>query len=148
MALLKALQSFSREAWVLTRKDEYLLFKTQISGEGNCDEADGVIAEQKSKRQTRMVGQTCAPAALTTTAGLVSVLTSIQPLRASGSAQLSSHLVHQVLGCLQPFKQEMHTSVGPSPLLYNTVCLISVLWFASTGGVIMYVLIHTYGFLY
>lgn len=93
---------------MLTRMDAYLLFKTQKDkvARATCDEVDVMIAQQKSKRQTRIVVQTVA---LTTTPGLVSVLTSIllfcsmlvteEPLKASGSAQLSSCLVYQDLGC-------------------------------------------------
>lgn len=61
MALLKALQSFSREAWVLTRIDEYLLFKIKENKvvRATCDEMGSMFSEQRSGRQSQTAAQTC-----------------------------------------------------------------------------------------
>lgn len=114
MALLKALQSFSREAWVLTRTDAYLLFKTQKNKAATATWWRGGWRDRRAKAPEIAAQNVCVAVALTTTPGLVSALTSIlcffffflcsvlvteEPLKAPASAQLSSLLLYQILGC-------------------------------------------------
>lgn len=132
MALLKALWSFSRESWVLTRTDEYLLFKTQKNkvARVTCGEVDGMWARQKSKRQTQIVAQTCAsrlhwqPLRVRSLCGHPSCFFALCLELKSLLRPLKVRLVYQVFGC--PSALIMHVLIHVTYIVIILVILIKL----------------------